>query len=49
MAGADDETLLTELADSAWDAAAANGAFGAARGAELRLLPINKERAGAMP
>lgn len=36
---------------AAWacDAAAANGAFGAARGAELRLLPINKESTGARP
>ena len=29
--------------------AALTGALGAARGAELRRLPINKERAGAMP
>ena len=31
------------------NAAAASGAFGAARGTELRLLPINKESAGAIP
>ena len=36
-------------AGACWEAAAARGALGAARGAELRLLPINKDNAGAMP
>ena len=31
------------------EAEAAKGALGAARGAELRLLPINKDSAGAIP